>query len=608
MTVRTLCELFSRSVFDRPRPDHVCLADPGGSGTPPLSSVEIAGQVERLYMLWRSLGARKGDQVLLWMPNRPEWALADFSLLAAGLVDIPLYPSLPPAEVRIILEKSHPRFAVVGDEGARQRLLEAAGGDLRPEAIVTLGTAPGIGGLLSWKQALEAGERRLQHSAPGEFRQALAAARPEDTATLIYTSGTTGSPKGVMLSHANIVSNVLACLQVLELGPRDVTLSFLPLCHIYERMLDYCYWYMGARIVYVADPRRAGDALRSVGPSFFGAVPRFYEKLILRIEEERARLDAPRRRLFDWARTVGLEWVGRRNARQPIPPALALRRALAGWLVYRRVRRALGGRLRQMISGGAPLARQTADALWALDLRVLQGYGLTETSPVVALNPSGRNKNGTVGPPIPGTEVRIGADGEILVRGPGVTNGYYGDPGATRAAFMDGWFATGDVGRLDEEGFLIITDRKKELIVSSGGKKIAPAPLERRLESDPLIAQAMVIGDRRQFLSALLVPEFAALEREARALGMRFADRRDLVGLPEVHSLYEKRLAEVGKDLAPYEQIRRFTLLAKEWSAESGEITPTLKVKRRVVEERYRDLIERMYTPTAPEAPSLRRS
>jgi long-chain acyl-CoA synthetase len=226
----------------------------------------------------------------------------------------------------------------------------------------------------------------------------------------------------------------------------------------------------------------------------------------------------------------------------------------------------------------------------------------------VALNPSGRNKNGTVGPPIPGTEVRIGPDGEILVRGPGVTNGYYGDSGATRAAFVDGWFATGDVGRLDEEGFLIITDRKKELIVSSGGKKIAPAPLERRLESDPLIAQAMVIGDRRQFLSALLVPEFAALEREARARGMRFADRRDLVGLPEVHSLYEQRLAEVGKDLAPYEQIRRFTLLAKEWSAESGEITPTLKVKRRVVEERYRDLIERMYTSPAPEAPSLRRS
>ena len=600
MTLRTLCELFRGGVVERPRPRAAVLAATDGTLAPALDSARVAADVERLYHFWQSLGARRGERALLWLPNRPEWAMADFSLQAAGLPDVPLYLTLGPADVRQVLESARPRFAVVGDESILRRLKEAAGDDLRPGTIVSLGPAPTGPGTTSWSQALEAGERRRRERGPEEFLQALAAARPEDVATILYTSGTTGAPKGVPLTHSNVVSNVLSCLEIIDVGPRDVALSFLPLCHIYGRMLDYCYWHRGACLVYVADPRAAGDVLTSAAPSCLGAVPRFFEKMLQRIHARARTLGPARRRLFAWAVEVGTEWVQRLNARRPVPPGLRLRRGLAHLLVYRKIRRALGGRLRLLISGGAPLPRETADALWALDLRVLQGYGLTETSPVVALNPPGRNKNGTVGPPIPGTEVRIAEDGEILVRGPGVVRGYYNDPEATRRSFTDGWFATGDVGRLDSEGFLVITDRKKELIATAGGKKVAPAPIERRLESDPLIAHVALIGDRRPFVSALVVPDFAALEQAARQLGVVAQDRAALVARAEVRRLYEQRIRALMTERSAFEQLRRFALVCEEWTPETGEITATLKVRRRVVEERYGDLIARMYA--APES------
>lgn len=601
MTVRTLCDLFRHSVLGRPRPDVAVLARPDGRRAASFSSEEIGGTVERLYHFWQSRGARRGDRALLWMANRPEWAIADFSLLASGLPDVPLYLTLGPAETRLILESSRPRFAVVGDEGLLARLLEAAGGDLRPEAVVVLGTPPpSAPGAIAWPVALENGERRRRERGPEEFLQALAAARPEDLATLLYTSGTTGTPKGVPLTHDNIVSNVLACLQVIDIDERDVALSFLPLCHMYERMLDYCYWYTRSRLVYVSDPRTVADVLPHVRPTALGAVPRFYEKIVNRIRERVRGLGRWRRAFFEWALAVGGEWLRTIEARRPLPPGLALRRAAARILVYRSVSRTLGGRLRLMISGGAPLGRETADFLWALDLGVLQGYGLTETSPVITLNPPDRNKNGTVGPPIPGTRVRIATDGEILVQGPGVMQGYYNAPEATAAAFVDGWFATGDVGSLDPEGYLTITGRKREFIATAGGKKVAPALIEKRLESDPLIAHAALIGDRRPFLSALVVPDFEALAREAGARGIAPADRRTLVERPEVVGLYEERIGRLLADLSRHEQVRRFTLVAEEWTPESGEVTPTLKVRRRIVEERYRDAIERMYAQPPP--------
>jgi len=606
MTVRTLCDLFRDSVLDSRRAGAAALARNDGSIALELSTPEIAWAVERLYHFWLQAGARRGERALLWLPNRPEWAVADFSLLAAGLPGVPLYLTLGPGEVRQILASCRPRFAVVGDESILDRLLEAAGADLRPETIVVLGDAsPGTAGVVSWEQALRSGEERRRRSGTQEFLGALSAARPDEPATIIYTSGTTGAPKGVVLSHANILSNVLACLQIIEVSGRDVALSFLPLCHIYERMLDYCYWLRRARLVYLPDPRAAGDALARVAPTALGAVPRFYEKLVLRVQTRVRELSPARRAIFAWGLAAGRERLECRRAGRPASIGLRLRLALARLLVYRSVSRALGGRLRLLISGGAPLARETADTLWALDVHVLQGYGLTETSPVVTLNPPDRNRNGTVGPPVPGTEVRIAADGEVLVRGPGVLQGYYNDPEATRAAFVDGWFATGDMGQVDADGYLVITGRKKELIATAGGKKVAPALLEKQLEGDPLIAQVALIGDRRPFLSALVVPEFQILEREARERGIAFANRPALLAHPAVQRLFEERIAARLADRSSYEQVRRFTLMEREWTPESGEVTPTLKVRRRVVEERYRERIESMYAqPVGPGAPA----
>ncbi|MEE9218497.1 MAG: long-chain fatty acid--CoA ligase [Acidobacteriota bacterium] len=602
MTVRTLCELFRHGVLEDARPQAASLAPANGEPSNWISSQQVAERVENLFHFWRSIRLERRDRVLIWMPNRPEWALSDFSLLASGAVDVPLYLTLAGSDVRAILENCRPRFAVLGSSALRQRLLEAAGADLRPEAVITLDGGDTGSGVIAWPEALRTGERLRRQQGPTAFLERLSSTRPEDVATLIYTSGTTGTPKGVALTHANLLSNVLACLRVIRLGPEDVALSFLPLCHVYERMLDYCYWLRRARIVYAEDPRRAGNLLAFVRPTALGAVPRFYEKLLERILERRHRLRPAQKRFFDWALRVGREHNGLRETGRALPLELRLQHTLARWLVYRRIHRALGGRLRLLISGGAPLAKQVSETLWALGIPVLQGYGLTETSPVVTLNPPDGNRSGTVGPPIPGTDVRIAEDGEVFVRGPGVMKEYYRNPEATRQALTNGWFATGDVGQLDADGYLRITDRKKELLVTSGGKNVAPAPLEQLLESDPLIAQAMLIGSGRRFLSALLVPDFEMLERQARRRGIDWSERRQLIEHPFTRRLYKERLGQLLRGRAPYEQVRRFTLLEREWTPESGELTPTLKLRRRVIKEGYREQIELMYRKPAATA------
>jgi long-chain acyl-CoA synthetase len=598
MSVRTLCEIYRRGVLEQPRAQAASVASPGRPLHGELSAAEVARAVERLYHFWIRMGARRGERCLLWMANRPEWAIADFSLLAAGLPSVPLYLTLGREEVRAVLENCRPRFAVVGSAELARRL-EEAGDGLQPQTVVSLDATPGA---VSWSEALERGEERRRSAGGAEFPGALAAASPGDTATLIYTSGTTGTPKGVPLSHGNITSNVLACLQVIDLGPGDVALSFLPLCHTYERLLDYCYWYVGARRVYVPDPRTVADVLAIAAPSALGAVPRFYEKLLERILERGRAAGGWRRRLLEWGMKAGLERLALERGGAQIPAGARLRHLAARLLVQRRVRAALGGRLRLMISGGAPLAAETGETLEALGLKIIQGYGLTETSPVLTLNPPGRNRHGTVGPPLPGTEIRIGADGEVLARGPGVFAGYYNAPEETREIFVDGWFATGDQGHLEADGYLVISGRKKEIIVTAGGKKIAPAFIEKRLESDPLISQAALIGDNRQFLSALVVPDFAALERELRGRGLPGGDRQALVRRPEVCALYEQRVAALLADRASFEQVRRVALVAEEWTPESGLLTPTLKVRRNRVLERYRDRIDALYA--APPAAS----
>ena len=607
MTVRTLCDIFRHSVLEHDRPRAAGLASDPARPPTWVPSSQIASCVEHLFHFWVSCGVRPGDRALLWLRNRPEWAMADFSLLAAGAIDVPIYLTLAASDVRTILENCRPRLAVVDDADLEARLLEAAGGDLRPEVVVRF-EEPGCQGerTIPWREALVAGERSGGTEGRRNFEAALTRARPDDVATLIYTSGTTGTPKGVALTHSNLVSNVLSCLKIIDLGADDVALSFLPLCHVYERMLDYCYWLRRAGVVYVGDPRTAGDFLPCVRPTALGAVPRFYEKVIERIEARRRGLGPLPRRLFDWALRTGHEWNSWREQTGAVPPGLRLRHRLAGLLVYRRIHRALGGNLRLLISGGAALAKEVADTLWALDLRVLQGYGLSETSPVITLNPPGRNRNGTAGPPIPGTQVRIADDGEILVRGPGVMKEYFRSPEATRETMVEGWLATGDVGALDADGYLTVTDRKKELLVTSGGKNIAPSPIETRLERNPIIAQTMLIGNDRKFLSALIVPDFNALREEAKALGVTAHDRESLIEHPRILQLYQDRIDQLLAGWARFKQVRRFTLLANEWTPESGEVTPTLKIRRRVLLERYREQIELMYKETAGDPAATR--
>ncbi|HEV2105230.1 MAG TPA: long-chain fatty acid--CoA ligase, partial [Candidatus Eisenbacteria bacterium] len=433
-------------------------------------------------------------------------------------------------------------------------------------------------------------------AAPGAFRALADAVRPEDPATIIYTSGTTGEPKGAMLSHANIASNVEACLQVVRLLPTDSCLSFLPLCHIFERMAGlYAMLEAGATIAYARSlDTVAADALE-VRPTILNGVPRFYEKVYARVLENVSTQPALRKSLFHWGLGAGVA-VARARFEGRRPGAWALLQArLADALVAAKVRARVGGRLRVCISGGAPLGAKVLEFFYAMGIPVLEGYGLTETSPVICLNPPGRARPASVGPAVPGVEVRIAPDGEILTRGPHVMQGYFHNDAATRVAITDGWFHTGDVGRLDAEGYLFITDRLKDLLVTAGGKKVAPQPLEAKLKTSKWISEAVMLGDRRPYCVALLVPNFQRLETEARARGWAAASLPELLRRPEVRALYGAEVERVNAGLAPFETIKKFELLDRELSADAGELTPTLKVRRRIVAERFAGIIEGLY-------------
>jgi long-chain acyl-CoA synthetase len=419
---------------------------------------------------------------------------------------------------------------------------------------------------------------------------------PHAPATILYTSGTTGLPKGVLLTHENILSNIRSVLSVFEIGPGDVTLSFLPLCHIFERTAGYYTMLQaGAVISYAESVETVPRDLVQIRPTIVLGVPRFYEKTRDRVLE--AVRDAPpaRRRLFAWAMRVGGAAADARIAGRRPGPLLAARHVLADRLVLARLRARTGGRIRFFVSGGAALPPEIARFFWAAGLPILEGYGLSETAPVIAANTFRHVRIGSVGRPVPGVEVRIAADGEILCRGPNVMLGYHELHEETAAAVRDGWFHTGDVGHQDEDGFLFITDRKKDLFKITAGKYVAPQPIEGRLQLNRLVGQAVVVGSRRKHAAALIVPERAALEREAREAGVHADDFESLLRDPRVLALYEGVLREVNASLAAHEKVRRFALLAEPFTIDSGELTPTLKVKRSVVEARYRSRIDAMY-------------
>ncbi len=536
-------------------------------------------------------GIEPGDRVAILSENRPEWAITDWACLCTRVIDVPVYPTLSPHQVAYILRDSGARLVFVSSADLAEKAREAVAECPQEISIVSY---DGTAGFASWSDFLAEGERNAVD--PEAFRARALEVQPDDVATVLYTSGTTGDPKGVMLTHGNVASNVRASVMVLPIGHTDNTISFLPLSHILQRMVDYLFFWVGCRIGYPRSLDTLIVDLARLQPTVVVSVPRIYEKIYNGVMDARG----PKKRLIDWAVSVADRAAAARLAGGEPRGLLALQYAVADRLVFSKVKRAVGGRLRFFVSGGGPLAPALNRFFYSIGLTILEGYGLTETSPVTNVNTPEDFRIGTVGKPIPGTEIRIAEDGEILVRGPQVMKGYYRKPEATQVAIdPEGWFATGDIGELDDEGFLSITDRKKDLIVTAGGKNVAPQPIENRLATHPLTEQVVMVGERRRYCSLLVVPAFGPLEAWARGAGVEWTTRAELLRDPRVIAHVERELFAMLEDFASYERPKKVALLEEEFTVENGMLTPTLKVKRRVVGERLDAVIDGLYAEEA---------
>jgi long-chain acyl-CoA synthetase len=561
---------------------------------------EMLRRIAGLSAALADLGVREGDRVAIFAPNCPEWHIADFAALGLGAVVVPVYFREAPERIEYIVGHSGARAIFVAGEEQVARL-----GQVRhnlpsiQHAIIAGGGAEAAGGDVLHYEKLIAPAGDAQVAA---YRSRAAALRSDQLASIIYTSGTTGEPKGVMLSHANFVSNEMGSFEGLAYGPEDVALSFLPLSHVYERVTDYGFLSRGIALAYVLHMEDVVQALVEVHPTLGAAVPRFFEKLYANIMDAGAKATGLRRRLFDWSVDVARRAVPWKAYGRPVPASVRAQWWLADRLVYGKFRAGIGGRMRLFISGGGPLAPELAEFFNTVGIPVSQGYGLTETSPVISFSVKAPDHIGTSGHVIRDVEVRIADDGEILVRGPCVMMGYYKDTEATRAAISpDGWFATGDIGLLDKDGYLTITDRKRDVLKTAGGKMIAPAPIENALKTSPYIQNVALVGDKRRFIAALIVPDFGNLQGLAREKGLaRGSSSAELCAQPWVRELIEKEIARLTADLAQYETIKRFALLDRDFSFDGGEMTYTLKLKRREIERRYAEAIEGLYAEPSP--------
>ncbi|MDP2955588.1 MAG: long-chain fatty acid--CoA ligase [Longimicrobiales bacterium] len=558
-----------------------------------LSFRGVVAQARKVAGGLEAKGIVRGDRVAIMSPNRLEWALADYGCLCSGVVDVPIYPTLTAQQVSYILRDSGARLMFVPDADHVVKALEAIATCGRSVDVVVFDPPPELpGGVVAWSDFLAEGSRKAAAESDLGFRARALETKPEDVATILYTSGTTGDPKGVMLTHGNVGSNVEAARMVLLISARDVTVSFLPLSHILQRMVDYLFFHQGVTIVHARSMLTAIEDMALVRPTVAVAVPRVYEKIHAAVMNA----TGLKKRVITWAVGVADRTVELRLAGGAPKGVLALQYRLADRLVFGKVRAAVGGRLRFFVSGSAPLSPELGRFFYSIGLTILEGYGLTETSPVTNVNTEEHFRIGTVGKAVPSTEIRIAEDGEILVRGPQVMKGYHNRPDDTAQAIdPDGWFHTGDIGELDADGFLRITDRKKDLIVTAGGKNVAPQPIENRLKANPFVEQAVLIGDRRRFISVLVVPAFDRLEAWARGEGIAWADRRDLLANAAVQRHMEGEVARELRGLASFEAPKKVALLEEDFTIANGVLTPTLKVKRKVIQDRFRDLVEELY-------------
>ncbi|HEY4099995.1 MAG TPA: long-chain fatty acid--CoA ligase [Gemmatimonadales bacterium] len=550
-------------------------------------------RVRHLGLALQSLGLVAGDRVAIISENRPEWAVADYACLLTRLVDVPIYTTLTPHQIAYMLRDSGARAIFVANRTYLDKILEIRSQlpDLT-HLILFDGPAPGPDVMM-----LDELESRGAGIDANRWEAEAGAVQPDDLATLVYTSGTTGEPKGVMLSHGNITSNVVASLNLLQVGAADEYLSFLPLCHIFERMVGhFTMMQAGAVVSYATSFDTVVTELPEIQPTIVASVPRLYEKIFTRVADTANSAGGLARAIFAWSQDVGRDRLQYTLFDKPVPLGLALRNQIADALVFSKLRRRLGGRIRFLVSGGAPLSADICRFFIAAGLPLIEGYGLTETSPVIAFNDVHRLRPGTVGLPLTGVEVSFAGDGEILVRGPNVMKGYYHKPEATAEAIdRDCWFHTGDIGEFDAEGSLRITDRKKDLIKTSGGKYVAPQPIEGLLKLNKHFANAVMLGDRRRFPIMLVVPNFAALAEWLAAEGIASLSPEELVRMPAVQDRVEREARKSLRDLAQFEMPKKFVLVPRDFTIESGELTATLKVKRKVVEEHFHDAIEAAY-------------
>ncbi|HQR46172.1 MAG TPA: long-chain fatty acid--CoA ligase [Thermoanaerobaculia bacterium] len=595
MEPRTLVDIF-RNLQNFQKPDLLLVKKDGAWR--PVSTKEFIDRVRAISSALEGLGVKPGDRVALLSENRPEWAIVDFACQCYGAVLVPIFPTMVSEQTEYLLRDSGSVVAFCSNADQATKVLDAKGAcpGLRHvvifDEVVLKGTRP-------FDEVLVEG-RKAYAADPAAFERRADARKPDDLATLIYTSGTTGEPKGAMLMQSNFVSNVLACAGLLPLPPTTVGLSFLPLSHVLERMCEYLYYHFGVTIAYAESIEKLKDNLGEVNPHIFAAVPRVYEKVYGRIMDNVSKAPAARQKLFWKALDVGRQVHALRAQKKAPDVILALQHFVFDRLVFGKIRAALGSRFRYSISGGAPLSKELAEFFWTAGVEVFEGYGLTETSPVIAVNYPGAWRLGTVGRILPGVECRIAADGEILTRGPHVMKGYFNKPEATKEAIdADGWFHTGDIGRIDEDGFLAITDRKKELIVNANGKNIAPAPIEGFLKGNAFISLPIIIGDRRRFLVCLIVPNFEKLKEWASQHGLGSLSPESLVKEPRVRDIYQKAMDEWNAGKSHEQQIVRFGLLTSDLTIEGGELTPTLKVKRRIIDQKYRALIDELYEEKA---------
>jgi len=590
----TLNELFFQSM-DRWRDRAVLLRARRDNVWTDISAREMADCVFALSLGFLELDANPGDRIGILSENRPEWAYADFAALTARCIDVPIYPTLPAGQIEFMLRDAGVSILCVSNATQLEKIrsIRANLPDLRHIIVFDDG--------VEGPDVMPA--RKLMHLARTQTAEFptwgtdAARVQPDDVATIIYTSGTTGDPKGVMLTHRNLTSNAVESVKALGVNENDECLSFLPLSHIFERLAGhYVMMHAGALINYCRSVDAVANDLIERSPTVLTAVPRLYEKIHEKLLDLVKEGGATKVRIFEWAKRTALQWADLTLAGKVVPAGLKLRYWIADQLVFTKLRRRTGGRLRCSVSGGAPLNPELARFFYAAGMPILEGYGLTETSPVITVNTFHALRLGSVGRPLKDVEVLIAADGEILARGPNIMKGYFNRPEATAEAMTsDGWFKTGDIGKVDADGFLFITDRKKDLIVTAGGKNIAPQPIEGRLKTNPFITTAVMLGDKRKFPILLLVPNFEKLRAWAKAEGLSFADDAALVALPAVQAKMEQEAKKHLRDLAQFEVPKKFLVLPRDFSIETGELTPKMSVKRKVVEQRYKAEIEALY-------------